>query len=207
LHYFVLVFNGSDLLAVTGRDKDATWRTTGTLRREFDWSKRRLLQELENGLPYRTIPRGWTIDWSDYYLWRHFNVEASEISIPYGTVSGAIAPPPPKTHLGYEEVILGIEVLPPGTPADAEVPPPSAPAPAGSPPPPKMVSEAALRDAVRVIVETHPPGTLPLDEEEFHRRVETQLGVQIARDRFLAARDDVAPHFKRRVGRPRKSEQ
>ena len=87
------------------------------------------------------------------------------------------------------------------------MPSPSAEAPAASPVPPRKVSEAELRDAVRVIVEKHPPDTLPLDEEEFHQRVETQLGVQIARERFLAARDDVAPHFKRRVGRPRKNAQ
>ena len=135
LDYFVSVFNGSDLLAVTGRDMNATWRSAGALCRELDWSKRRLIYELENGLPYRTIPPGWTIDWRDSYVWPYFNVEASEISIPYGVVVGAIVPPPPKKHsaLAYEKVTLGIEVqLPADAPADAEVPSPSASASAAS---------------------------------------------------------------------------
>ncbi len=59
LHYFVLVFNGSDLLAVTGRDKGATWRSTNVL----GWSKPRLLHELQNGRQYRTFPPGISIDW------------------------------------------------------------------------------------------------------------------------------------------------
>jgi hypothetical protein len=102
------------------------------------------------------------------------------------------------------DLTLGIEVMPP---VDAEVPSPPVAAAAALPAPPKMVSEAALRGAVRAIVEKHPPGTLPLDEETLHRQVETQLEVQVSRERVLAARDDEAPHFKRRVGRPRKSEQ
>jgi hypothetical protein len=116
----LLFVNGSEILAVTGRDKDATWRTVGTLCRERDWSKRRLIYELENGLPYRTVPPGWRIDWSDDSVWPYFNIEASEISIGYGTVLGAIVPPTPKTFRALEGgVTLGIEVLPP---TDAELP-------------------------------------------------------------------------------------
>ena len=104
---------------------------------------------------------------------------------------------------GDSDIIEEVEILLPR--ADAEVPAPSADAPAASPAPPRTVSEAALRVAVQVIAENHPPGALPLDEETLHRQVETKLGVQVSRERFLAARDDVAPHFKRRVGRPRKN--
>jgi hypothetical protein len=104
-----------------------------------------------------------------------------------------------KVSLGHLQALL--------PPRDAAVPAPSADASEASPAPPKMVSKAALRDAVRLIVEKHPPGTMPPDEESLHRQVETQLEVQVSRERVQAARDDVAPHFKRRVGRPRKSEQ
>ena len=135
----MLVFNGSDLLAVTGRDKGATWRTTGAFCRERGWSKARLLYELQNGLPYRTFPPGHAFDWSDPYLEPYLNVEASEISFPSGVVMSAIndavavitgRPRPPKRRSVLEGITLGIEVLPPGAPADADVPSPSAEAPA-----------------------------------------------------------------------------
>ena len=58
LRYFVKVFNGSKALAVTRRNKDVTWHTLGVLCRTHDWSERRLLQELQEGLSYRTIPGG-----------------------------------------------------------------------------------------------------------------------------------------------------
>ena len=89
--------------------------------------------------------------------------------------------------------------------------PAASPAPLEPPLPAKTVSvaalRAALRDAVQAIVDEHPPNCLPPDDKTFHREVETRLGVQLPRDRVLAARDKVAPRFKRRVGRPRKSEQ
>src|SRR5262245_11948086 len=191
---------------MTGRDKDATWRTLATLCREHDWSKRRLIHELENGLPYRTIPPGWTIEWDDPYLWDYFNVEASEISIPYGLVMGAITPPPPKKHsaLAYEKVTLGIEVLPPGAPADDEAPAPSANAPAASPAAPRKVSEADIRDTLLAIVGEHPPGRPPLDQESLHKELERRLGAPLSVERVRQVRDDFAPQFKRPVGRPRK---
>jgi hypothetical protein len=121
----VPVFSGSDLLAVVERDKDATWWTLGKLRRELDWSTARLLHELANGLPYRTIPEGYTIDWSDPYLRRYLNIEASEISVPSGTVVGAIEPPPHKTrsYLAAWGLTLGIEVLPPTDVSPTPAPP------------------------------------------------------------------------------------
>jgi hypothetical protein len=126
LHYFVLVFSGSDLLAVAGRDKDATWRTLGKLCRERDWPRQRLLSELRNGLRYRTYPEGYVIDWHDPRVQRELNIEASEITIGCGERvlegGGKIA-----FITGLEGgVTLGIEVLPP---TDAEVPAPSATSP------------------------------------------------------------------------------
>jgi hypothetical protein len=72
--------NGSEALVVTGRDKDATWCSAGTLCRERGWSKRRLLYELRNGLSNRTIPPGGTIDWHDPNVERTLDLEASEVS-------------------------------------------------------------------------------------------------------------------------------
>src|SRR5215470_8239530 len=73
--------NGSEALAVTRRDKDATWCTTGTLCRQLDWSRLRLLHELKNGLPYRTISKEYVVDWHDPHVRRKLNVEASEVQI------------------------------------------------------------------------------------------------------------------------------
>jgi hypothetical protein len=81
LCYFATVFNGSGLLVVTGRDTDATWRSLATFCRERDWSRPRLLQELQNGLPYRTIPPGHVIDWRHYNVERSLDLAASTVMI------------------------------------------------------------------------------------------------------------------------------
>jgi hypothetical protein len=180
------------LLAVTGRDKDATWRTLGTLCRELDWRRQRLLYELQNGrVPYRTVPPGHVVDWHRPRVLRSLDIEASEVTI----------------VVLDRRLTVGIEVLPPGAPADAEVPALSANAPSASPVPPRKVSEAELRKALLAIVEEHPPGSPPLDEESLHKKVEGRLGAPVARERVLAARNEVAPHFKLPVGRPRKNAQ
>jgi hypothetical protein len=184
------------------RDKDATWRSAGALCRELDWPKRRLIYELENGLPYRTIPPGWTIDWSDSSLWPYFDIEGSEISIPYGLVMGAIEPPPPKTHsaLAYEKVTLGIEVLPPDALADAdEVPSPSADAPATSPAP-RRPSDAAVEQCFREIMKERPDD--PPSEPWLLAEMKGRLGAPPGRDRVRKLRREIAPQWKRPVGRP-----
>jgi hypothetical protein len=198
-----LFVNGSEALAVVGRDKDATWRSVGTLCRERSWSQQHLIYELEKGLPYRTDPPGWKVKWGSH-LWPYFNVGASKLLVPPGGLRG-IAPPPSTKHsdLLTWGVNLRIEVLPP----DAEMPAPSENAPAASPAPARKVSEADLRNALRAIVEEHPPGSPPLDEESLRKKVEKRLGTELARDRILATRDEVAPHFKLPVGRPRKNAQ
>src|SRR5262245_56918902 len=116
LRYFASVFNGSYWLVMTGRDTDATWRTLGTLCRERDWSKPRALYELQNGLPYRTIPPGHTIDWHHPQVKRTLDDAASPVMI-VQTVLMADGVP------DLDRRTIGIEVLPP---ADAEVPPASA---------------------------------------------------------------------------------
>src|SRR5262249_50472846 len=71
----------------------------GTLCRELDWSRPRAIMELQNGLPFRTVPPGHEhkIDWRDPRLLRHLNLEASEVS------SEFLSP----------ILTVGIEVMPP----------------------------------------------------------------------------------------------
>ena len=189
------------------RDMDATWQTTGKLCHERGWSQQHLIYELQKGLPYRTDPPGWKVKWGSH-LWPYFNVGASKLLVPPGGLRGIVPPPSTKhSDLFTWGVNLRIEVLPPDAPTEAEALAPSVTAPAASPAPPRNVSEADVRDAVLAIVNEHPQGRLPLDEDSLHKKVERRLDAQLSRERLLAARDDVAPHFKRRVGRPRKSEQ
>jgi hypothetical protein len=208
LHYFVLVFNGSGLFAVAGRDKDATWRTTGAFCRERGWSKARLLYELQNGLPYRTFPPGYTFDWSDPYLKPYLNVEASEISFPSGVVMGAIndavavitgKPRPPKRRSALEGMTLGIEVLPPGAPADADAPPPSADAPA--PPQRKPPSIKSLQDCILAIREGWTSS--PPDRDKLRELVESRLNRPVGRDLVDRIRKQVAPQWVNPRGRRR----
>jgi hypothetical protein len=80
----------------------------------------------------------------------------------------------------------------------------------GQPQKPKKVSEAALRNCLLAIVAEHaklPPNSLPPDEETLHADLERRLGAQLERDRVRRVRNEHAPQFKRRVGRPRKDAQ
>jgi len=100
-----------------------TWRSLGTLCRERDWSKQRVLYELQNGLPYRTIPPGHVVDWHHRDVQRSLDVEASTVTIPQGVVS---AEGDGFFVLGLDRLTVGIEVLPP---TDAEMPSPPADTP------------------------------------------------------------------------------
>jgi hypothetical protein len=99
LRYFVMILNGSCLLLMTGRGKDALWRSLGTVCRERDWSRPRAIYELQNGLPFRTVPPGYEhkIDWHDPRLLQHLNLAASEVSSeflsPLLTVGVEVMPP------------------------------------------------------------------------------------------------------------------
>jgi hypothetical protein len=193
------------------RDKDATWRTLGKLCRELGWSRQRLLYELQNGrVRYRTIPEGYVIDdWLDPYLRPYLNVEASEISIPSGVVVGAIndavavitgMPHPPKRKSKLEGMTVGIEVLSPGAPADADVPPPSAEAPAVSPAP-RRPSDAAVEQCFRDIMKERPDD--PPDEEWLLAEMKRRLGASPGRQRVRYLWRDIAPQWKRPRGHPR----
>jgi hypothetical protein len=123
LRYFARVFNGPNALVMSGRDKSATWRSLGTHCRECDWSRPRAICELQNGLPYRTIPPGHVVDWHDPDVELSLDVEASTVTLMLGTV---MAEGETCFVLGFDTPTVGIEVL---SPTDAEVPSPPADAP------------------------------------------------------------------------------
>jgi hypothetical protein len=216
----VLVFNGSDLLAVAGRDKDATqiWLSEAkALLAEGYGGASRLAEKLlrEEGVAGQ-LPWGYLRkngDAADDEFWRFARIDFEENLARVGITFFFVGPGVGRDDGLRSTEYLGIWVsrahvlalLP--NPAAAEVPAPSVSAPAAAPAPPKKVSEADLRKALLEIVEEHPPGSPPLDEENLHKKVEGRLGAQLARDRVLAARNEVASHFKLPVGRPRKNAQ
>jgi hypothetical protein len=104
-----LFVNGSEALVVARRDKDATWRTLGTLCHELGWSRPRLIHELQNGLRYRTFPPGHVFNWHDPSLRRALDVEASTLPLSYTNASGTATV---NSSWTLQEAI-GIEVLPP----------------------------------------------------------------------------------------------
>jgi hypothetical protein len=203
-------FSGSDSLVATGRDKDATWQSLGTLCRARDWSKPRALYELQNGLPHRTVPPlGHAIDWHDREVQRSLDVTTSEVMIAHALEvvkgEGGIAFIWP----GTERLTVWIEVL---VPTDASpAPVPSLPPIAASPSPPasprKNVSEPDLRDCLLTIVKEHPPGSPPPSEETLHAELERRFGTPLPRPRVRNALEEHAPQFKLPVGRPRKGAQ
>ncbi len=145
----------------------------------------------------------------------YLDVEASEISFPSGVVMGAIndavavisgRPRPPKRRSALEGMTLGIEVLPPGHQRTLtchhprrtrQRPRQCRP---GRSPRPSCGLLAGDRGE-------HPTGRSAWTRKSFHQRVERQLGVQIARERFLAARMTWHLISSDRVGRPRKNAQ
>jgi hypothetical protein len=102
---------------MAGRDKGATWRSLGSLCRELDWSRPRLVYELQNGLPFRTVPPGHEhrIDWRDRGLLSRLDLDASEVKI-----RGPLAPRQSRGVVRYQLRTVGIEVLLP-----AELQPPA----------------------------------------------------------------------------------
>ena len=182
---------------------DATWRTLVTLCRECDWSKPRLVHELQSGLQYRTVPPGHTIDW---------RIPTCKASLDESAVTILPVRPADERIDQYGNVIeprfpvtIGVEVMPL---TDAPlVPEPSSRHLRAPSTRVAQVSEAALRRKLKEIVDGHPQGTPPLDEKTLHAELEKRLGARVVRDRFRAARDEVAPGFKRPRGRARKNPQ
>jgi hypothetical protein len=223
LYYFVLVFNGSDLLAVTGRDKDATrtsakggseirLREAKALLVEVYGSPRLAERMLLDELAADRMPWGSLLqkgEASDDFWKSGPRVNFEENSATnrpmhrmFFVGGGIIDPPDPPRGCEHFGVWLSrphvLALLP--EPTDAEVP-----APAASPAPPRRVSEAALRNCI-LTIKTERPNDPP-DEEELWTEVERRLDATVSRDRIRQVRDDVAPEFKLPPGRPRKSAQ
>jgi hypothetical protein len=165
--------NGPKTVAQSGRDKDATWRSAGGLCRELDWSKGRLVHELQHGLRYRTIPPGHVIDWHHPVTAQTFNVDASEVTI-IGTLidDGAI--------------IVAVEVLPPETDAALEQSTDEAPLPPTAPKEPR--SWGLIR---QIAAELWPNGYEHVETKALIKRVGDELMRQgkpvPKRDVFLRA--------------------
>jgi hypothetical protein len=184
-------------VAQTGR-KSERWCTLGTLCRKLDWPTQRLLYELQNGrVHYRTIPEGYVIDdWLDPYLRPYLNIEASQISIPYGVVVGAIVAPPPKKHLGREEVTFGIEVLLPTDTAEED--PASPPAQRWRKPP----APDDLKIAALAVAKAYQPDDPPT-QAGWWEALNAKLGEPVTRKVALRALADWAPQLQRQRGQKR----
>ena len=180
---------------VTRRDMNVTWRSAGALCRDRDWSKRRLLHELQHGLPYRTIPPGHTVDWHHPVSAHTFNLETGEVTIIRGggRVDGTLA---------LDTTIVGIEVLPP---TDASAPPtpvkrqrePPAPVKRWRKPPPQKDIKGALED----IREAEPT----VSGEKLATALCERLGEGMTRERARNAIRRYAPDTVKPRGRPRKN--
>ena len=191
-------------MASTTRDIAATWRSLATHCRELDWSRRRLLYELQNELlSYRTIPPGHVIDWHDPIVVSTLNIKDSEVT--YEGVDRV-------DRRAVRSYTVGIEVLwPPDALATAEVPSPPADAPAASPAPlpsapqRKPLTGKELRECILAIKEERPDD--PPSRDDLREEVETRLNWAVGRDRVETIRKKVAPQWVKPKGRPRKSAQ
>jgi hypothetical protein len=165
LHYFVLVFNGSDLLAVTGRDKGATqvWLSEAkALLTEGYGGASKLAEKLlrEEGTAGR-LPWGYLRkngDAADDEFWRFARIDFEENSARVGIAFFFVGPGVGRDDGLRSTEYLGIWVsrahvlalLP--EPTDAEVPAPSATAQWA------IVTTRRLRDEHKI-----PEGTLKAD--------------------------------------------
>ena len=175
---------------VIGRDTDATWRSLGTLCRERDWSKPRLVHELQNGPPYQTIPPGHTINWRDPNVLSSLDVDASTVTIlpvrpaneridEYGNV---IEPRFPIT--------IGVEVMPPTDAPPAPSPPAAAPVKRWRKPPPAD----KLKPAALAVAKTYHPNNPP-NAAAWKEALEAHLGEKVTREVARNALRDWAPTY------------
>lgn len=171
---------------------NATWRTLGTLCRSLDWSEPRLVHELQNGLPYRTVPPGHIIDWHDPNVLRSLEVKASTVTLDHVRVSGEGR----VSFFGAYREVIGIEVLPPDA-LPAPTPPPSV---SQAAPPPRKVSAAEVERCFRDIVKEHPND--PLSEPELFAEMKRRLGASPGRNRLRQLRRVIAPQWRRPRGHP-----
>ena len=194
LDYFVLIINGSSSLVKPRRGMNATWRSAGALCREYDWSKRRLLHELQHGLPYRTFPSGHTIDWHHPHSARSLDLARSEVTIIGPLINGVV---------GFEMTTVCVEVLPPTDAASSAPPtavkrqrkPPVSVKRWRKPPPQKTIKDALVN-----IREAEPT----LSGGKLETALCERLGEGMTREKARAAIKKWAPDTVRPRGRPRK---
>jgi hypothetical protein len=220
----------------------ATWRTLGTLCRELDWSRPRLIDALIHGLRYRTYPRNFAFNWHDPDVRDALDVEASTISHWYASCSSTATA---DSSWRLNEAI-GIEVLPPDAVGDmaaveaadgmtaaglvadvaadaaaietademtaygsvmdavADMTAIEAPGSVTNAPAPKRSSDAEVARCFRAIKkEREKRGDDPPSEVELLTEMEDRLGAPPGRKRVRELWRTIAPHWKRRAGRPR----
>jgi hypothetical protein len=166
----------------------------------LDWSKRRLLHELQRGLPHRTIPAGHTVDWHHPVSAQTLDLEASEVTILGALVDGTMA---------FDTTTVGIEVLPPmdaSTPPTPMSAPPTAVKRQRKPPAPvrrwrKPPPQKDFKDALGNIRETKPT----LSGEDLENALCERLGEGMTRERARNAIRRYAPDTVKPRGRPRKN--
>jgi hypothetical protein len=179
----------------TPRDKDATWRTPGSLCRELDWPWGRLCGELIAGRAfYRTYPP-YEIDWGDPTL--RFDGESTVTILHRHSAK-------PGVRGFYKTVDVEVS-LPPTDVSPAPAPSllPTAAVAASSPPasPRKNVSEAEVERCFRDIMKERPDD--PPDEEWLLAEMTRRLGASPGRQRLRNMWKTIAPEWKRPVGHPR----
>jgi hypothetical protein len=181
-------------VAQTGR-KSERWCTLGSLCRELDWSRPRLIHELQNGLrcrivPHEAVPPGYVIDW-------HSRVSITTLDIEASTVE--IDDPRPRQYdsivIGPRRLTVGIEVLPPTDTAEDLASPP---AQRWQKPPPRDVLEAAAL----AVAKTYQPDDPPT-QAEWWKALNAQLGADVTRKVALRALVDWAPQWQRQRGQKR----
>jgi hypothetical protein len=193
---------------VTGRNKDATWRSLGTVCRERGWSQRQLISEFRSGgLRVRTIPRGHEreikVSWSapDDLVVRWLDIQRSEMAVirPVRRADG-------KTYFELGPIV-GLEVSLPA--ADAEVPSPPGTAPAAAPAPPverwsKPPPADKVKKAALAVAKTFKADDPPT-EAEWWAALDAKLGERVKRKVARGALADWAKHLKRRPGQTKRN--
>jgi hypothetical protein len=181
-------------VAQTGR-KSERWCTTRTLCQKLDWSRTRLIHELQNELrcrivPHEAVPPGYVIDW-------HSRVSITTLDIEASTVE--IDDPRPRQYdsivIGPRRLTVGIEALPPTDTAEDLA---SSPAQRWQKPPPRDVLEAASL----AVAETYQPDDPPT-QAEWWKALNAKLGEPVTRKVALRALADWAPQLQRQRGQKR----
>jgi hypothetical protein len=135
-------------------------------------------------MKWALLATGHVVEWHRPRVQRKFNLEAGEA----------------EAFVQGRRLIVGIEVLPPGAPTDAEVPAPAATAPTASPAL-RRPSDAAVEQCFRGIMDERPDD--PPDEDWLLAEMKTRLGAPPGRQRVRNLWKGIAPQWKRPRGHPR----